>query len=296
MSKSRVSTNERTASGSSVKNFHRVIRYLGISLSGGKQDKACICALDYYPEQKRIFLSKIFEKIKNEENISADLKIHEILDQYSSDCQYLAVDVPYQLPLCMTCQLKCPGFENCREPHIEWMWDHFRKLNKKKKPKRIFTPYTQRAVEMHLATELEEVFNLPHAMGSNMAPLLARAHFISRRYSQPIIEVNAKVSLWRIGRSLGIAKSHLRFHRHTVGGDESRRLLLESLEENNIAFLYEQDRRMMIENNHAFESFICALTAFLKDQKATVPRPKDFPDLESWIDFPVEKINWKSIF
>lgn len=273
-----------------------MIRYLGLSLSGGKADKACLSVLDYYPEQKRIFLSKIFEKIKNEENISADLKIHEIIEQYQPEVELLGVDVPWELPLCLTCQLNCPGYENCTEPHIKWMWNHLQTTQKKKKPKRTFTPYTQRSAEMYLATALEEPFILPHMLGSNSAPLVARAKFILRRFQQAKIEVNPKLSVWRIGRSLGIRPSQLKFHRHSIGGDDSRRLILNTLAEHNIAFLYEQDRKLMIENNHAFESFICAMTAFLKSKDLTENRPENFPTHETWIEFPQAKIPWSRIF
>ncbi len=278
------------------KNNPKVLRYLGLSLGGGKQDKACLSVIDFYPEQRRIFLSKIYEKIRNEENISADRKIHELLDCYKADLDVLAVDVPARLPLCLECKLKCPGYEDCSEPHIEWMWQHFESLNVKKRPRRFFTPYTQRCVEMHLATELEEPFAISHLLGSNSAPLVARAQFILRRGQLDAIEVNPKLSVWRIGRSLGIRPSQLRFHRHSVGGDESRRLILNTLAEHNIAFLYEQDRKLMIENNHAFESFICAMTGFLKARGLNENRPAYFPKNESWIDFPQIKIPWAKLF
>lgn len=274
------------------KNKTKVVKYLGLSLGGGKQDKACLSVMEYYPEQKRIFLSKIVEKIKNDENASADSKICELVQQDKSDFGFLAIDVPARFPLCLECKLKCPGYENCSEPHIEWMWQHFEALNVKKRPRRFFTPYTQRCIEMYLATELEEPFLLPHLLGSNSAPLVARAKFILRRTQQQAIEVNPKLSVWRIGRSLGIRPSQLRFHRHSVGGDESRRLILNTLGEHNLAFLYEQDRKLMIENNHAFESFICAMTAFLQAKGYTEDRPKHFPEHESWIEFPVAKIPW----
>jgi hypothetical protein len=278
------------------KPISKVVKFLGLSLGGGKQDKACLSVMEYYPDQKRIFLSKIVEKIKNDESTSADSKIHELLQLDNANVDFLAIDVPAQLPLCLECQLKCPGYENCTEPHIEWMWQHYESLNVKKRPRRFFTPYTQRCVEMHLATELEESFLLPHLLGSNSAPLVARARFILRRSQRPVIEVNPKLSVWRIGRSLGIRPSQLRFHRHSVGGDESRRLILNTLGEHNIAFLYEQDRKLMIENNHAFESFICAMTGFLKAKGYTEKKPSHFPEKESWIEFPQIKIPWAKLF
>lgn len=269
--------------------------FLGLSLGGGKSDKASLVVLDYFPKFKKIFLSKIYDKIKNDENISADLKIYEIIEHHRKDVQFLAMDVPWDLPLCLRCQLKCPGFENCHEPHIEWMWDQFRKLNKKKKPKKIFTPYTQRCVEIYLASQLEEGFLLSHAMGANSAPLLARAAFLHRRFQLPSIEVFPKLSLWRMGRTLDIRKSQLRGHRQSVGGEETRRHFLKALSENEICFIYDQDFKIMIESNHAFEAFIAALTGFLKYAGATELRPKDFPVSEAWIEFPKTELEWSKI-
>ncbi|MFZ3229775.1 MAG: DUF429 domain-containing protein [Pseudobdellovibrio sp.] len=271
-----------------------ILRFLGISLAGGKSDKACVALIEYYPKNKKIFLSRLYEKIKSEEKISADLKIHELIEQNKDTLEYVAFDVPWNLPACITCKKKCPGYENCNEPHIKWMWSHYDEKMKKKKPKKFFTPYTQRSIEMYFATELEESFSIHHAMGSNSAPLLARANFIKKRLSENIkcIEVNPKLTLWRIGRTLDVMKSHLRHHRAAFGGDDSRRLFLHAMNERNLTFIYHQDMKQMVDNSHAFDAFICALTGFLRYKDLTEKRPKNFPAYEDWIDFP--KVNIKA--
>jgi len=273
----------------------QVIRFVGLSLAGGKSDKACLAVLEYYPQNKKIFLSRLFEKIKSDDKISADLKIHELILQNADTLKYVAFDVPWNLPNCLRCKIKCPGFESCHEPHIEWMWRHQEDRLKKKRPKKLFTPYTQRAIEMYLATELEEVFHLHHAMGANSAPLLARAAFIKRRIPFDVIEVSSHLSLWRMGKALNLMKSQIKDHRAAFGGDESRAQFLHSLNENNIAFIYHQDLKSMIENNHAFEAFMCGFTAFLKYKKLTEERPKGFPKNEDWIEFPISNIKIKDM-
>jgi hypothetical protein len=102
----------------------------------------------------------------------------------------------------------------------------------------------------------------------------------------PQIEVFPRLSIWRLGLELKVAKSHLRFHKHAVGGDESRKVFLNALCDKKNIFVYQQDFKAMVENNHAFESFICAYTAFLKYTKKTEPRPAGFPRSEAWIEFP----------
>lgn len=296
MSKRKVSVPERKTNKSSEKLENtQVLRFIGISLAGGKSDKACVAVLEYYPENKKIFLSRIFEKIKSDEKISGDLKIHELIEQNQANTPYVAFDTPWNLPSCLTCKLKCAGYENCREPHIEWMWRHWQDKHKKKRPKKLFTPYTQRCVEMYLQTELEEPFNLPHAMGANSAPLLARANFIQRRLSTEAIEVYPKLTMWRLGQALNLMKSQMRNHRAAFGGDDIRAQFLQVLNEQNIAFVYHQDMKLMIENGHAFDAFLCGFTAYLKYKGVTEGRPKGFPTYEDWVEFPKQNLKIKDL-
>lgn len=294
MSKGRLSSHERSIDRSLVNFTGEVQRFIGVSLSGGKADKACVAVVEYFPKFKKIFLSNMFERIKSEDVISADLKIHEIIESYKGKIESVAWDVPWVRPFCNRCDLPCPGYENCQIEHIQWMRKHNQDEQKKKKPKKLFTPYTERPIEMYLKTQIEEPMNIGPALGANLAPLLARAAFIERRLSVPSIEVYPKLSIWRMGRALNIGKTHLRYHRHSTSGNESRRIIIQQLSLNKLAFLYEQDQRLMIENNHAFEAFICALTGYLKASGQTEPRPADFPSNETWIEFPKEKLTWPS--
>lgn len=291
MTKKKVEIKPTKASGTAPEN--KVLRFIGISLGGGKSDKACVAILDYYPENKKLFLSRLYEKIKSDEDISGDLKIHDLIEQHRNGLQYVAFDTPWNLPNCITCKSKCPGYEKCDQPHIEWMWNHSEEKLKKKRPKKLFTPYTQRCVELYLQTELDEVFNLHHALGSNSAPLLARAAFIQRRLSSNCVEVFPRLTLWRLGNIMNVMKSHLRGHKAAFGGDEARSQFLQSLNEHNIAFVYTQDMKQMVENNHAFEAFLCGFTAYLKYRGLTEKRPKNFPANEDWIEFPVEHLKIK---
>src|SRR6185312_5418436 len=51
------------ATGKSPK-FHR---FIGISLGGGKTDKTALSVIEYYPIQRKIFLSRLFDKIQSED-------------------------------------------------------------------------------------------------------------------------------------------------------------------------------------------------------------------------------------
>lgn len=269
--------------------FHR---FIGISLGGGKTDKTCLSVIEYYPVQGKIFLSRLFDRIKSEGEVSADLQIHRMITQCPPPVESVSFDVPLQLPKCVTCRKRCPGYEACDEPEIVWMWKHFNVQAKKKSPPRLFTPYTERCVEQYLASELEEPFHLSHALGANLAPLTARVHFITRRLKVPLVEVFPKLSLWRIGNALHIPKSHLRFHRHWEGGAESRQLIIDRMMDKNLAFIYDQDIKLLIESPQAFDSFLCALTGLLDYLGHTEPRPKGFPRSESWLSIPKKIFPW----
>lgn len=261
-------------------------RFVGVSLSGGKSDKACVAVVEYFPEHKKIFLARLYEKIKTEEFISADIKIYEIIAQFQDQIDFVAFDAPLTLPVCLKCPCKSTGYETCPLPHNEWMRNFYAEVNKGKKPKKMFTPYTQRCAEAYISHGLEESFEIHHAMGSNMAPLTARAQFIQRRLNVEAIEIFPKLSVWRLGQEMKVAKSHLKFHKHAIGGDESRSVFLNHLADRKGVFIYQQDMKSMVENNHAFEAFICAYTAYLKFMKQTQPRPEGFPKDEAWIEFP----------
>lgn len=171
------------------------------------------------------------------------------------------------------------------------MWKHYR-AKEKAKPKKLFTPYTERCVEQYLESHLEEPFHVQHALGSNLAPLTARAQYIIRRLELPIIEVFPKVSFWRIGLSLHIAKSHLRSHRHWDAGLPSREALINRLMDRNLTFIYDQDFKVLTENAHAFDAFLCAMTGLLSFQGHCEPRPKGFPRGESWVEIPKKSLVW----
>ena len=55
-------------------------KFLGLSLSGGKTDKSCIAVIEYYPEHKKTFLARLFDKIKNERYFDGVKKILNTFD------------------------------------------------------------------------------------------------------------------------------------------------------------------------------------------------------------------------
>ncbi len=265
-----------------------LIRFLGLSLGGGKTDKASLAALDYYPQQRRLFLSKVIEKIKPEDELSGDTLLVQDLLSLQSRAVSLHTDVPFRLPSCILCSLPCPGHEACQEPHIRWMWAYENDQRRKKRPRKVFTPYTQRCIDLYLQTEYDEPFQTQHALGSNAAPLLARAIFLKKRIQMPWREVPTNAAVWRLGRGMQVMKSHLRSFRKSVGGEDARHAILEAFLERQTVFIYEQDRKILIRNHHAFEAFICSFVGFLEHKEAIEPRPANWPAYEDWPSIPKE--------
>lgn len=298
MSKGRIRNTGRRSRRGTVKSAEaakralRVHRFIGIALGGGKTDKTCLSVIEYFPTQHKIFLSRLFDRIKTEGEVSADLQIHSLIMQCPAPVESVSFDSPLTLPNCLRCDRACPGVESCTHPSTQWMWKHFRDRKKTKGAKKLFTPYTERCVEQYIESELEEPFHVQHALGANLAPLTARAQYITRRLRLPVLEVFPKLSLWRIGLSLHVSKPHLRSHRHWESGQASRQAMIHRLMDRNLTFIYDQDVRTLIENPHAFDSFLCALTGWLAFCGQCEPRPKGFPKNEGWIQIPKHTLSW----
>ena len=219
------------------------LQFLGLSLSGGKSNRSAMAVIEYFPDKEKVFLKTLHEKIQSDKIKSSDVKICEFLDKYKSTAGSCTVDVPLKLPKCIRCRLSCPGYEKCREPEIIWLWKKYRQ--NKKKTKKLFTPYTERCVETLFTQDLEEPFYKDHALGANLAPVVARALYLQKQIQMPLYECFPQLTLWRIGRSLGISKVQLRRHKHAVEGVYVRSLILEAFSKKNISFFYGQEVHAM---------------------------------------------------
>ncbi|MCC6278411.1 MAG: DUF429 domain-containing protein [Oligoflexia bacterium] len=290
MPKARVSSASRATHKGGARSHRKLKchRFLGIDLTGGKNDKTSLAVLEYYPSQSKLFLTHVYDHIQSEGEVSGDQVLYGIVKEHEQGLEHLCIDAPLQLPKCIRCKLKCPGFEKCKEPEILWMWKEHRKAKKKKSRVRLFTPYTQRASEMFISHELSEEMHPMETLGANIAPLTARAHFLIRRLSQTIslLEIYPRLSVLRIGHSLRVNRSHLLHYKNPVTGAESRDAILSALLRRDSIFIYQQDFAKLVENPHSFDAFICALTGYLKFKGQCDERPKDFPKSEGWIEIP----------
>jgi hypothetical protein len=261
-------------------------RFIGISLGGGKSDRTSLTVLDYYVAQNKLVVNRVIDRIKTENDLSADLRLHEIVHQFKGEVAMVALDVPLTLPKCFRCQLKCPGYELCDQEEIIWMWKQYHQQVQKNKNARMFTPYTRRCSEVFWSTELEGHWALGDALGANQAPLLARGRFLTRRWNYKVIEVVPRLSLIRWAAYEKLSKIQVRNHRHSLNGLVARDYILRHLSEQMGLFFYEQDRSLLVDNLFAFDSFWASMTAFWKFMNQCENRPKGFPKSEGWIEVP----------
>lgn len=87
----------------------------GMSLGGGKKENFFFCLLEYYQDEQRWFLTSL-KPVKEESNLSQDEAITAWVEK--TDLQKLVVDFPLSKPPCETCDLNCPGIENCHHPVV----------------------------------------------------------------------------------------------------------------------------------------------------------------------------------
>lgn len=256
------------------------LKFAGLSTSSVKVEKTALCILEYYPKQGRIFLSRLYEKFKNDSEQSADSKIIELLNMYSKNLKSVVFDSPIEMPKCLRCNLKCPGFDICDEPQIKYSRQILSDLNSNKKPQKILSPYTYRAADYYLqffCNEKQIKTEVHPTIGSNQASLLARNLFLKRRLSCPVYETQVKISAQLVAEYLKMNKTQYYHLRDVFKGEDSRRVFLNHLIERKNIFVYRQDLKFLTENIHCFDAFVAALIAFFKYSKNVVTKPKGFP-------------------
>ena len=274
---------------SSVTKPFKVIKFVGLTLGGGKGRKTCLSVLEYYVKEKKLFLSELHDGIEESAKVSSDTQIIKILEKHKNQLHSVGIDAPIIMPKCIRCRLACPGHEKCSEPEIRWMWKLHKSLSPKKRPNKVFTPYTERCVEQYILSEIGHELAPDHAFGSNRAPLSARAMYLKRRIKgAKVIEVLPRLSVWRLGLNMGLRKNRLHLYKQLARGPEIRQRFLDEWSDEGLSFIYHRDFKLMVKDSYAFESFICAYTTYLSYKGLCESRPKSFPKSEAWIAFPKE--------
>lgn len=261
--------------------------FLGLHISGAKNDKTVICEIQYYPKYKQLVLSNIVEKIGPDKKSSGDAALVKTLKDFKS-AKKIGVNASTQLPPCFRCRLSCPGIEKCRVEEVVWLRKEYQKVLKKNKNAKMPTPYTDRPVEYYINHSLEKHIETQYSLSANAAPLSARMFFIKKHMKKDVFEVHPSLSVWRIGNFLKVQKSYLKYYKNSDDCEVVRLFFLDQLKEKIPFFMYNQDKQKLVSNPNAFDAFICALSVFFQSKSMVEPKPKGFPRKSSWVCFPKE--------
>jgi len=274
------------------------VGYLGIDLAGAKNQKTALAAIQHYPKERKTFLIDIYERVAQAEGQTSDEALLELIHEMRPGVSKLGVNVPVELPPCVTCVRKvCPMPSHCTVPSVKWMRESAKRAARTPRIAdrvRDFTPYTQRPVELYVRYQiLPELdphlsFEIDETLGGNKAPLTARMHFLRRHLKDlPICEVSPKLTVALLGTELGVPKLTLTNYRKLEEGVHARQEILDAMSERQSIFIYERDQRKLAGSLSAFDAFICAYTAMLADQGLAAKVPPGFPEQTGWIAHPL---------
>jgi len=272
-------------------------RYLGLVLSGAKNQKTALAVLEFYPKERKTFLLDTFDGLGAENDLSSDESLLQTLKEYNQNVAAVAVNVPQTLPPCIECVRKsCPMPHSCNVPAVKWMRDLSRKHSRGRSQEdksKSFTPYTQRPVELWLKHEvLPELRtrsspDIDETLGGTKAPLTARMQFLRRHLKGfPLFEVQPKLSVHILASRLGVPNRYTDTYRHLERGAYARAEILEKFIRELGLFIYDRDVRKLSQNLSAFDAFICALTVWLEGQEDCEEMPERFPDPLGWVLYP----------
>lgn len=96
-------------------NEYRSNSIAGMSLGGGRRENFFFCLFEYFPEEKRWFLTSL-KQVKDEVEMDRDEAITSWVENYQ--VHRLVVDFPLTRPTCESCQLECPGANLCSHPVV----------------------------------------------------------------------------------------------------------------------------------------------------------------------------------
>ncbi len=87
----------------------------GMSLGGGRKENFFFCLLEYFADEERWFLTSL-NQVNEESHLSKEEAITNWIESY--ELKQLIVDFPLSKPPCETCDLVCPGIEDCHHPVV----------------------------------------------------------------------------------------------------------------------------------------------------------------------------------
>ncbi len=264
-------------------------RSLGLELTGTRNPRTALAALDFYPKTGRLVLAELDATLGEEAEKTSDQALLEALRSYSSDFEVtgLSIHAPTSLP---------PWFKHgsLENEETRWMESLWTKLKPQPKP---FLPYLQRPVEVWLRHCTSERFQIPDGLGSNGAPLAARVQFLLKSLPGPLNESYPRATITRLVHSLELSPKWALLYTDLERGVETRDAFLTNLcRKLPQIFIYEKDYETLVMELQAFQAFLSALNQHLLFRKQTENRPEGFPKEAAWIAIPRRSVLWDKVF
>lgn len=275
--------------------FHRSI---GVELGGTRTDRTAVAHLDWFPRLRKVILVDIETPLTGHDDTSSDETLIASLAEAVKRAHKgagLGLHAPLSLPpYFSTDGKKRPLGVTGPDPEVRWMRAVWQRLRPRPKP---FVPYLQRPAEIWLRHLTPEKFIVPDALGSNWAPLAARAQFLKPHWPAPALEVFPRAALHRFVSALGLPKNIIRYYTDVERGPEYRDLFLtgftEALPQ---VFIYEKDLENMVLHMNCFNAFLAAFTQHLASRGECEAPPKGYPKKAGWIHIPSKNPDWSKVF
>lgn len=267
-------------------------RMIGLELSGPHSNRTALVVLDFYQSQSRLVVSHVHSNFGSLENKSSDNILME-------EIQRLMAEVPENafLGICTQAPLSLPPFfkdKHARKTEERWLQEIWSKT--KPKPN-FFTSYLNRPVDAWLRYFTPERFQIPEAMGANLAPLAARALYLSELLGLSLKESFPRATMSRVVQSLEFSRFWPKLYTDVEKGLGVRQDFFERLfQKIPQLFCYEGDLETLIVELNCFQAFLSALALFLKANSQCDNIPEGFPDSATWILIPRQHIRWEEIF
>ncbi len=265
-------------------------RSLGLELTGTRNPRTALAALDYYPKTGRLVLAELDATLGEETEKTSDERLVEVLravSQGPAELTGLSIHAPTSLP---------PWFKygNLDNDEARWMISLWEKIKPKPRP---FLPYLQRPVELWMRHCTSERFQIPDGLGSNGAPLAARLQYLKDSLPGPLNESYPRATFSRLVYSLELTQRWTALYTDLERGVETRDAFLTALlEKCPQLFLYEKDIETLVMELQAFQAFLSAFNQHLLFRKQTENRPDGFPKEAAWIAIPRRSLLWDKVF
>ena len=267
-------------------------RHIGLELAGPHSERSAIVVLDEYPASERLVISQVESGLGASETRTSDEHLCDLLKDLArppegGEFLGIATQAPLSLP---------PFFKADEDKRTEtrWLSDLWARTKPKPRP---FLPYLNRPLDVWMRYFTPERFQVPEAMGSNMAPLAARLQALKPFMTPLVQECFPRASLARIVSGNGLNRFWPKLYTDVEKGILIREDFLQRmLQICPQIFVYDGDLETLIVDLPSFQAFLSALSLFLHQKGQCDPRPESFPQSASWLLLPRQKIRWEELF